>query len=166
MKRLILVRHAKSSWDNPAQDDFERPLNARGLRDAPLAAARLQQFLAGEQVGVESSTAERARTTTELLCAGLQVQDQVWNEAIYLCSPDTWLKVIHGWDNEWQTAMTVGHNPGATTMVNRLTGSQIDNLPTCSMAAMEFAVDSWQEVQWGSGELVWLDYPKLHGTGS
>ncbi|MEM6885279.1 MAG: histidine phosphatase family protein [Verrucomicrobiota bacterium] len=162
MKRLIVIRHAKSSWDSPAQDDFERPLNDRGLRDAPVAAARLEQFLNGEYVGVESSPAERAKMTAEILSGPLTCNDIVWNEDIYLCAPATWLEIIQLWDNELQTGITIGHNPGATTLVNRLTTSQIDNLPTCAMAVIEFEVDRWSEIDWGMGRLVWFDYPKLH----
>lgn len=162
MKRLILIRHAKSSWDSPGQDDFERPLNARGLRDAPAAAGRLAEFLQGEYVGIEASPAERARTTAEILAEPLSARDIVWNEDLYLCAPDSWLDIIRMWDDSLQTGITVGHNPGATSMVNRLTGSQMDNMPTCSITAMEFEVASWSELDWATGKLVWFDYPKLH----
>jgi len=164
MKRVILVRHAKSSWDHPGQDDFERPLNARGLRDVPAAATRLEEFLNGEFVGVESSPAERAKMTAEMLTGPLTCKDIVWNEDIYLCAPATWLEIIHLWDDNLETGVTIGHNPGATTVVNRLTSSNIDNMPTCSMAALEFDVASWRDLDWGAGKLVWFDYPKLHGA--
>ncbi len=163
MKRLIVIRHAKSSWDSPAQDDFERSLNPRGIRDAPLAAERLEQFLNGEFVGVESSPVERAKTTAEMLTGPLTCNDIVWNEDIYLCAPATWLEIIRLWNDDLQTGITIGHNPGATTLVNRLTSSQIDNMPTCAIAAIEFEVEQWSEIDWGKGQLVWFDYPKLHG---
>ena len=164
MKRLIVIRHAKSSWDSPAQDDFQRPLNTRGLRDAPQAAERLRQFLDGALVGVQSSPAERAKETAEILTEPLNCQDIVWNEDIYLCAPATWLEIIQLWDDSLQNGITIGHNPGATTLVNRLSSSQIDNLPTCSMVAIEFEVDQWSAVDWGKGQLVWFDFPKLHGA--
>ncbi|MEM1157188.1 MAG: histidine phosphatase family protein [Verrucomicrobiota bacterium] len=162
MKRLIVIRHAKSSWDSPGQDDFQRPLNTRGLRDAPLAAERLEQFLNGQFVGVQSSPAERAKQTAEILTEPLSCQDIVWNEDIYLCAPATWLEIIQLGDNDLQTSITIGHNPGATTLVNRLTSSRIDNMPTCAIVAIEFEVDQWNAVDWGIGQLVWFDYPKLH----
>ncbi len=164
MKRLILARHAKSSWDSPSQEDFDRPLNARGLRDVPLAAERLAQFVGDEKIIMECSPAERAKTTALALAVQLPAVEMTWNDSIYLCAPETWLKLIRQWDDAFQTGMTVGHNPGATSMVNQLSQSRIDNMPTCSIAALEFEVTSWQEVDWGLGKLVWFDYPKLHGN--
>jgi phosphohistidine phosphatase len=165
MKRLILVRHAKSSWGNPAMDDFDRPLNERGLRDIPAAAERLAQFIDSEPVQMECSPAERAKATSLALAAALNFNDQDinWNPDIYLCAPMTWLELIRKWDNAVATGISVGHNPGITTLVSRLSLRQLDNMPTASMAAIEFELESWQDIDWGLGKLVWFDYPKLHG---
>ncbi|MEM6820497.1 MAG: histidine phosphatase family protein [Verrucomicrobiota bacterium] len=163
MKTVVFIRHAKSSWNNPGLDDFARPLNDRGERDAPLAADRLKQFGIQPDYMV-SSPAKRARTTAEVFAETLGFPEEMicWNEALYLCSPHTWLEVLQNVSDEKDVIVTFGDNPGITSMVNELTNSNIDNIPTAGLAVVEFQADSWNTIDWRKGTLAWFDYPKLH----
>ena len=112
MKTLLLVRHAKSSWDHPGVDDHDRPLNARGRRDAPEMGRRLaERGLVPDRI--LSSTALRARTTAQLIAEGLgfDVDRIILDERLYAASADEVLRVIGEIDGDVGTAMVVGHNP-------------------------------------------------------
>lgn len=165
MKQLVLMRHAKSSWDHPGMDDFKRPLNHRGERDAPTAAERLRSFLGAEQVPILSSPASRARATTEAIAAEIKTSSEEihWDKDLYLCAAEPWLARIREWNPESDVAISIGHNPGITQLANRLCLAGIDNIPTAGIAAIEFDCGDWSELQWGEGTLTWFDYPKLHG---
>ena len=166
MKQVILMRHAKSSWAEPAMDDFDRPLNDRGMNDVVRSARRLGDFLGKEQALLESSSAVRAKLTSQQVldqCAE-QITDVSWNEDLYLCSPETWLDIVRSWNNNRDHGISVGHNPTITSMINRLCMAGIDNVPTSGIAGITFDVNTWKEVGWGQGKLVWFDYPKMHAA--
>jgi phosphohistidine phosphatase len=161
MKRLLLVRHAKSSWNHPGLDDFDRPLNKRGKHDAPMMAERLaRRGIRPDAIVV--SPAKRAKRTAKLLAEGMGVsQDHVRDEAqIYEASVPMLLQVIAGFDDNWSFVMLVGHNPGLTSLVNALAGSVIDNLPTCGVADISLDIERWRDVAPGCGTCQFLDYPK------
>lgn len=166
MKRLILMRHAKSDWSRAGQDDFDRELDARGQRDAPLAGTRLARFLKGEIPHIIASPAIRARATATAAAQSLGCDEKAieWNDALYLCEAPDWLEILRGSKHSGPTLMSVGHNPGITALVNHLGDTRVDNMPTASIAALEFSVEDWQDLRWGGGRLVWFDYPKLHLT--
>lgn len=165
MKRLILMRHAKSSWDHPGMDDFDRPLNARGQRDAPEAGRRLRDFLQDTSLAILSSTALRAKTTAQAVRQELDFfgGDIEWDPDLYLCGAESWLSRIHDRNPVEDTLLTIGHNPGVTQLANRLSLAGIDNIPTAGIAAIEFDCEDWCGIAWGKGTLTWFDYPKLHG---
>jgi len=164
MKHLVLMRHAKSSWDHPGMDDFSRPLNHRGERDAPAAASRLHAFLGVDRVPILSSPACRARATAQAIAAEMACGfDPVhWDKDLYLCAAGAWLERIREWNPDGDVAITVGHNPGITQLANRLCLAGIDNIPTAGIVAIEFEATDWSGLQWGEGTLTWFDYPKLH----
>lgn len=156
MKTLLLARHAKSDWDAVGLRDHERPLNARGLRDAPAMARRLRD----EGVAVQrvvSSTAVRARRTAEAYAVafGLSV---IQEPELYGATASTILQVASGLPDEIGIAMLVGHNPGMTHAVAELTGSYVE-FPTCAVAECAVDVDSWAELIEGSGRLRLLRTP-------
>ncbi len=160
-KFLYLIRHAKSSWDNPSLTDFERPLNKRGKRDAPEMGKRLAQ----RQVIADlmlSSPANRALTTCRHIAKEIDYPEEAIeeDEEIYHAGPSTLLKVVREIDDTWRTVLMFGHNPGFTDFANALNNTGIDNIPTCGIVLCRFEIDSWSEVQFGSGEEVFFDYPK------
>ena len=147
MKTLVLVRHAKSSWDHPGVSDHDRPLNGRGQRDAPEMGRRLaEQGFAPDRI--LSSTALRARTTAQLIAEalGLDAADIILDERLYAASADEVLRVIGELDSEVGTAMVVGHNPETASLAHRFS-SDIHEMPTCAVAEFTFDVDAWYELE-------------------
>ena len=161
MKTLILIRHAKSSWDDFSQRDFDRDLNGRGRRDAPEMGRRLAaRGIAPDAFVV--STACRARKTAELMATGFgfPLEQIEFRDDLYLAGPSTMLNVIRQTADSVQTLALLAHNPGITELANQLAGGRrIDNMPTSGMATFSLAGDSWQAVGRGT-ELVDFDYPK------
>ena len=163
MKRLYLLRHAKSSWDDDRLSDVERPLNKRGLRDAPMMGQRLHAggFLPERIV---SSGAVRAEATALAVAReiGYQPAGIKREDALYLAGPATLLKIVRRSDDSLGSLMLVGHNPGMTDFANSLSDLRIDNLPTCGLFCVDFSVGYWRDVTPGTGALVCFDYPKKH----
>lgn len=146
VKTLLLVRHAKSSWGDAGLPDIQRPLNERGLHDAPMMGDRLARR------GVQperwlTSPAVRARTTAEILGRklGRARADIDVDDRLYGATLNTLLDVIHALDDKLQVAMLVGHNPGLSELAHRLS-TPITHLPTCAVAEFAFDVDSWSRV--------------------
>ena len=159
MKTLLLLRHAKSSRDDTSLRDFDRPLEDRGKRDAPRMGKLLKERGPLPDI-IISSPAVRARETAEAFAAaagiilGLQFDDK-----IYDATSAELLKVIRHVSNKSSCAMLVGHNPGFEDLVSRLTGSH-KNMPTAALACIEFKIKSWDDVEDGQGNLLWLLTPK------
>ena len=166
MKKLFVVRHAKSSWSNPDLDDIDRPLNKRGKRNAPEMGKRLAQRGVKPDILI-SSPAKRAYATAKRIASELAYpRDKIARDSrLYLSSVGNMLSVIRETPNDVATLMIFGHNPGITELVNRLTGSDIYNIPTCGTAEIAFDVSSWKDVSEGNGELVDFDYPKKIHNG-
>lgn len=161
MKYLTLVRHAKSSWDKAGLDDFDRPLNQRGLKNAPEMGKRLTD--AGYIVGcIVSSPALRAISTAEMIAKELNFDPQqiIEKAEIYEASLHTLVNIVLGIENNLSQVMLVGHNPGFTLLCNYLSNANIDNLPTCSVAQLQFDVNVWGDIKEKSGKLIKFDYPK------
>jgi phosphohistidine phosphatase len=163
MKRLVLMRHAKSSWVQTDLPDFDRPLNSRGKHDAPLMAKRLRELLEKPDL-ILTSPAERAVKTVRAIAAevGFNKKDIVKNSDIYLADSVELLKVLQGIDDSIARVLLCGHNPGLTNLCNFLANVQIENIPTCGVVCLSLAADSWADLKQGCGTLVYFDYPKLH----
>ena len=160
-KRLTIIRHAKSSWDNPDFDDHDRPLNKRGLRNAPEMGARLAKrnwlpdlFLA--------STAKRARDTAALIAGKVGYAEEriVFDDRLYLAEPGEWRGVIDTLAAEATHVACVGHNPGVTELANHFSGEYIDNVPTCGLIDMGFEVDAWADLFAAKPVTFEFDFPK------
>ncbi|GAA4372569.1 SixA phosphatase family protein [Agromyces bauzanensis] len=160
MKTLVLVRHAKSSWDHPGLADHERPLNDRGRRDAPRMGRRLaSRGLAPDLI--LSSTAVRALTTAELIAQALGIDRDgiVADERLYATSASGLLGVIGEVESSVGTAFVVGHNPEMTSLVHRFT-DEIGHMPTCAVAEFRFEADAWNELDEGLVRAVRFDTPR------
>ena len=162
MKRLTLVRHAKSDWSLPGQADWDRALNKRGQRDAPEMARRLRARKLKPDL-ILASPAVRALMTASIMARELKVpaghvrQD----ERLYLAAPADLLAVIHELGGPAKHLMVFGHNPGITDFANRLSaGDRIDNMPTCAVFTATFDLDDWSALDWESGQDAVFDYPK------
>ena len=163
MKRLYLLRHAKSSWKNQDLDDFDRPLNDRGKRDVPVMGRRLKKANVQTDL-IISSPAKRAHKTAKIIAKeiGFPKKRILTDEAIYLADVPTLLDVIQHIDNAFQQVILVGHNPGFTDLATYFTEVQIDNIPTCGIFCIDFDIQSWKEVSARKGKFIFLDYPKKH----
>ncbi len=163
MKTVVLIRHAKSSWDNPTLDDFDRPLNARGQRDAPAMAHHLSKegFAEGRWI---SSPAKRALTTAQLMAKtlGRPADTLETDSRLYHAWTDTLLDIIREQPAAVDRLLLFAHNPGLTEMAHRLTQVRLDNLPTCGIFVVSFPISDWRAAAYGKGNFVWLDYPKNH----
>ena len=164
MRRLTLVRHAKSDWSLPGQADWDRPLNKRGQRDAPEMARRLRsRRLRPDRI--LSSPAVRALTTATVMARELKVPAAhvAQHERLYLASAGDLLAVIRELGGDAKHLMVFGHNPGLTECANRLAADEhIDNLPTCGVFTAIFDLADWSALDWGSGQHAEFDYPKNH----
>ncbi len=144
MKTLLLLRHAKSSWNHPELSDHDRPLNKRGKRDAP----RMGELLRDESLVPDIalvSTAVRARCTFEMVAeaAGFHGELQLLSD-LYLAAPDTYLRLLAGASEAHQSAIMVGHNPGIEHLVGELTGTPTV-MPTAALARIQLDIATWPE---------------------
>ncbi len=161
MKILYLLRHAKSSWDDPDLKDFERPLNARGLRDVPVMADRFNARNCRVDC-IVSSPATRAKTTAGLFSEAIDYKGGaiVSNSELYFAGVGMFLKAAKLMDSACNASMLVGHNPAITEFANAMTGEAFENIPTCGLVQMELAIDDWADASLGSARLIEFDFPK------
>ncbi|MGH8457075.1 MAG: SixA phosphatase family protein [Stenotrophobium sp.] len=161
MRLLTLVRHAKSSWDDAKLSDFERPLNERGLRDAPVMAQWAARHLPASDRLI-SSPALRAITTARVFAQALGVAPAaiLVQPRIYEASADTLLNLLRGFDDADGHVMLFGHNPGLSELALQLGRCDFSNLPTCGLAHFSLKVKNWGEVTADCGELRQYSFPK------
>lgn len=159
MKTLLLLRHAKSSWEDPSLSDFDRPLNERGVGDAKLMGKFICKMKIDPDL-IVSSPAERARQTTELVLtsSGLQLELR-FDARIYEASTRRLLEVISQIEDTVDTVMLVGHNPGFEELVEALTNTE-RGMPTAALACIELRDNQWKTVGAGKGQPKWLVTPK------
>jgi len=163
VKTLIIIRHAKSSWDASSIDDFERPLNDRGKRDAPRMGKRFKEKDIHPDL-LLSSPAKRALSTAKRIAKELKYpKDNIKTDRrLYHADEETMLTVVRELKDKLHVVMIFSHNPGLTEFVNSLMDGDldIDNVPTCGVVAFQFNFDSWKDLDWGKGKLLFFDYPK------
>ena len=160
MKTLFLIRHAKSSWDDTALADKDRPLNDRGKRDAPKMGERLAKRRVKPDL-ILSSPATRALTTAEIIAKKLDYKRKniVVDDRLYAVEADELLDVIRQLGDKVERVMLIGHNPELTELAHRLS-SKITHLPTCAVAEFTFDAKSWSRIGKDKPTKVMLDYPK------
>lgn len=145
MKTLLILRHAKSDWNEPDLADHDRPLGGRGKRDAP----RIGRLMRDEQLVPDfiiSSTAKRARKTAKLVAEASGYEGEIsLDETLYLGSPEDYLDALRQTPENCQSVMIVGHNPGLEELVEALTG-EVEALPTAALAKVALPVDRWRDV--------------------
>ncbi len=166
MKRLILLRHAKSSWSEDGLPDFERPLSGRGERDAPRMGARLRERGIRPDL-VLSSPALRAHRTAKLVGGALDyANDEIrLDTRLYLATPFEILAVVVEQADAVDSLLVVGHNPGLTDLTNLLAPElDLANLPTAGTVAIDCATERWAEIRTAQRRLVYYDYPKNTST--
>ena len=160
-KELLVVRHAKSCWDDPYLDDHDRPLNERGLRNAPEMGKRLQGRGILPEVWI-SSTALRAITTAEILAEQIGFpQNQIQrSQDLYHASATDLQEFIARLDDAIGSAILFGHNPGMTSLVANLYGLPIGNVPTCGVVHLQFNENTWFATSSAPPVRAYFDFPK------
>ena len=161
-RRLTIVRHAKSAWGDFNTPDWERPLNERGQRDAPMMGRRLKERGDAPEL-IICSTALRAHATAKLLAeelgyplARLQLEDRIYEAPV-----SALLDVVQDCPDEVTRVMMVGHNPGSEQFIQFLTGEPFSNFVTCAVADLDLDVPTWKTVGPCAGKLRSYWYPKM-----
>jgi phosphohistidine phosphatase len=164
MKTIYLVRHAKSSWKYPSLDDFERPLNKRGRKNAPFMGKILKKLKVTPDLLI-SSPANRAAMTARIIAAAINypLEKIVYSEAIYEFSEDALIRVIKKKiDDSVNASMVVGHNPAINGLANFIGDQPISNIPTCGVYCVELNISSWSKIHEHCGKLKFFEFPKKH----
>ena len=160
-KTLLLIRHAKSSWDVAGQNDFDRVLNERGKKDAPEMAQRLKEKGLKPDLFV-SSPAKRAHKTAKYFADAFKTDKEgiALVDRLYEAPLEVFQEVVSGLNNKHEVVVLVAHNPGITAFVNTLTDVHTDNMPTCGMFAVQAHTDDWKTFKDASKKFLFFDYPK------
>jgi len=164
MKRLYLIRHAKSSWDDPDLADIDRPLNKRGEKDAPYMGTRLKEQHKANPDLILSSPAKRALRTARIIAKAIDFPEKKIEikDSLYTSGVTAMVDVIHHLADSLDEVMLFGHNPDLTSLANYLSNQQVDNIPTCGIFCIDFDIQLWQDVKKGKGVFKFFDYPKKH----
>jgi phosphohistidine phosphatase len=158
VKRLVIIRHAKSSWANALVEDFDRPLNERGKKDAPLMAKRLKEKKVLPDLMI-TSPAKRALSTAKKFAKVFDVdKSSIKKEPkLYHASENILLKTAKDINEKLNTVFLVGHNPGLTEFVNITSNLEIDNIPTTGVVVLE--ISQWSKFGKEKAKAVYFDYP-------
>jgi phosphohistidine phosphatase len=161
MKSVIIVRHAKSSWDSAVISDFDRPLNDRGKEDGPKMAKRLLD----KKISIDafiSSPAKRAKRTATYFATeyGVKKEDLILVPELYHPAPEAFFEAIAKAPPTAKTIALFSHNPGITDFVNMLTEVRIDNMPTCAVFAIKTDITAWPDFEKAPKQFWFFDFPK------
>ena len=159
MKKLIIIRHSKSSWKDLRLNDFNRPLNKRGKSDGPLMADYLKRKISRVDY-LHSSSSVRTFETSKYFINQIQFEKVQYDDALYHCSATSILNMIRSYSEDYQSVMIIAHNPGLTNLINNITNVTIDNLPTTGLAEIEFNINSWSNISCENSTLLDLKFPK------
>jgi phosphohistidine phosphatase len=163
MKTVFLIRHAKSDWSDASLRDIDRPLNKRGIKDAPFMAKLLKsKGVAPDRL--ISSPAVRAVSTAVFFAEafGVDKDDILIEEGIYEAGSSDIIRIIRRLPDEWDTILLFGHNPTFTTVANLFYQNLISNLPTCGIVRIDAEIDSWKDFDEQGARLNEIYFPKQY----
>lgn len=161
MKKIIIVRHAKSSWGDFGLSDFNRPLDARGLRDAPEMASKLKKQ--GHRLDkIISSDALRAKSTAKYFSEEFNVPLSEMH-SLYHGEPDDYLNILASLDDQVDCVAMFGHNPGITEIANIIKAGCTTNIPTCGIIILEYNSKLWLGIDWFKMKMLGIMTPKGNG---
>lgn len=161
MKSVLFVRHAKSSWEDLSLRDIDRPLNKRGLKDAPLMGKLLRKKGVSPDRLI-SSPALRALTTAEFFARelGIAKEEIEIDRRIYDAFPEDLIQLVREIPDDQEVVLIFGHNPTYTSLANLFAMEMIDNIPTCGVFRIDAVIDSWRQFSQEKGRLTAFYYPK------
>jgi phosphohistidine phosphatase len=162
MKKLVLIRHAKSDWSNPFLEDFDRALNKRGLKDAPFMAKILKQKDIKPDL-IICSPSLRTKLTSEYFIKELDFKGKfIFEKSIYEAPYENLLKVLQNIEDKNKIAFLFGHNPGVCDLVNFLSKEYFENIPTCGIVEVDFDTKSWKDISKENSKFIFFEYPKKY----
>ena len=161
MKTVLLIRHAKSSWEDLYLADFDRPLNDRGKADAPAMAKRLLD----KKIQIDSfisSPAKRAKKTAEIFAEYFDTKKSeiILVPSLYEAGETNFYDAIANAPKKSDSIAVFSHNPGITDFANKLTATRIDNMPTCSVFAVQANIKDWSAFKEAPKDFYFFDFPK------
>jgi len=161
VKQVLLVRHAKSSWDDASLPDLDRPLNDRGDREAPEMAKRIRERKI-ELDALITSPAKRAKQTCRHFAKELDIKKKkiVEVEELYEAGIENFYHAIADLKDKWDGVAIFSHNPGITYFVNDLSKNRVDDMPTCAVFAIKVDIEKWKDFREAEKLFWFFDYPK------
>jgi len=149
MKKLIIIRHAKSSWDAPLSD-IDRPLTQKGIKDAHVVAEKCKKYLPSKFV-IWSSTAKRASETAQIFAQTIlyPLENIVYREDLYTFELHKLENVIKSCSNDFENVILFGHNEAITNFVNKFGDIIVNKVPTAGFVSIEFDSDRWENINRG-----------------
>ena len=159
MKKIIIVRHSKSSWKDTSLTDFNRPLNNRGNKDGP----KISEYLSGRINKIDllhCSSSVRTFETSKFFSSTIEFKKIKYDDKLYHCSANLIISLASKYSDQYDSAMIIAHNPGLTNLINIITNITLDNLPTTGLAEIDFDCDSWKNISSENSNLVHVKFPK------
>jgi len=160
MKKLFLIRHAKSDWSNEQLRDFNRPLNHRGKKNVSLIAKILKNKSVHPNL-IISSPACRAKETTRQIMKKIAFDEVVYEKCLYEASLANTLEIIKLIPDEHNEVFIIGHNPSLNMLAFYLLEFN-RNFPTCGVLEMTFETNTWKGIDKTNGKLISFEYPKKY----
>lgn len=163
LRNVCFIRHAKSSWSDPSLPDIHRPLNSRGLGDAPMMAKKMQELNIIPEI-IITSPARRAKDTAKFFRDAFNLPKKrfVVEDELYGADPEDVVRVVQGVDDALYSVFVFGHNPTMTMLANQFPGVAIDNVPTCGILQAKTMVSKWKNWSPGVSAFVGFYYPKQY----
>ncbi len=160
MKKLIIIRHCKSSWSDLSLNDFDRPLNNRGVQDGNLMSKELSKKIDNVDLLISSSS-KRTRLTADFFIELIKINKISFIDDLYHSSSENIINKLKKISNNYKSIMVIGHNPGLTNLVNKLTSVNLYNLPTCGVAIVNLNIKNWGLINnFSKYDLEWIKFPK------
>ena len=160
MKKLIIIRHCKSSWSDLSLNDFDRPLNNRGVQDGNLMSKELSKKIDNVDLLISSSS-KRTRLTADFFIELIKINKISFIDDLYHSSSENIINKLKKISNTHESIMVIGHNPGLTDLVNKLTSINLYNLPTCGVAIVNLNIKNWDLINnFSKYDLEWMKFPK------
>ena len=159
MKKLIIIRHSKSSWKDLSLGDFHRPLNRRGKRDGPIMANFLSSKI-NKICFLHSSSSVRTFETSKFFIDRIKFDKIKYDDSLYHSSSFSILNLIRNYSDNFSSVAIIAHNPGLTNLINELTNIDLDNLPTTGIAEIDFNCLKWNDISLKNSNLIEIKFPK------
>ena len=159
MKKLIIIRHSKSSWKDLSLGDFHRPLNRRGKSDGPIMANFLSRKI-NKICFLHSSSSVRTFETSKFFIDRIKFDKIKYDDSLYHSSSFSILNMIRNYSDNFSSVAIIAHNPGLTNLINEVTNISIDNLPTTGLVEIDFNCLKWNNVSSKNSNLIEIKFPK------